>query len=58
MRRDVAPYRGMTPAQRWEVLCSLLADMDRLLQGRTPREAPENPPFPSRWKDPALGRPS
>jgi hypothetical protein len=57
-RRSVAPYLEMTPAERLEVFGSLLADMDVLLAGRMPVEAPEDPPFWMRWKDPSIGRPS
>jgi hypothetical protein len=57
-RRSVAPYLDMTPEERLLVFASLLADMDVLLDGREPVEAPEDPPFWMRWKDPCLGRPS
>ncbi len=57
-RRSVAPYLDMTPEERLEVFASLLADMDVLLNGRMPVEAPDDPPLRLRWKDPSLGRPS
>lgn len=57
-RRSVAPYLDLTPAERLDVFASLLHDMDVLLNGRMPVEAPEDPPFWRRWKDPSLGRPS
>jgi hypothetical protein len=55
--RDVAPYRDLTPQERWEVFESLLRDMDVLLAGRMPVEIDDDPPFWRRWGDPPLGRP-
>jgi len=57
-RKSVAPYLDLTPVERLEVLASLLHDMDVLLNGRMPVEAPEDPPFWMRWKDPSIGRPA
>ena len=55
-RRDVEPYLDMTPEERLLVFASLLADMDALLDGRMPVEAPDD--LRIRWKDPSIGRPS
>ncbi len=57
VRRAVAPWRGMSAAQRLDALAALLGGMDALLAGRRPLRSPDDEAFWRHWKDPDLGRP-
>jgi hypothetical protein len=54
--RVVAPYRRLSPADRWRAFAELLREMESLLGQRTHR-APDEHPFWRHWTDPFLGRP-
>ena len=56
-RRAVAPYRPLTPAERWSAFAALLAGMDALLDGRAPWRDDRFEPFWRHWKDASFGRP-
>jgi len=56
-RRAVAPYAGMTPAERLRALAALNGWVDALLAGRAPERADGERPFWRHWRDADLGRP-
>ena len=56
--RAVAPYRDMTPAERFEALAKLLEEVAAILGDREPAGDGEPFPFWRHWMDPSLGRPS
>ena len=56
--RAVAPYRDMTPDERWLALAELLREVDQLLGGRPPAPKEDEEPLWRLGMDPSLGRPS
>ena len=54
----VAPYRDMTPAERWACLDELMRAMAKIHGDRPPIHDDDYEPLWPRWKDPLLGRPS
>jgi hypothetical protein len=55
-RRAVAPYAGMTPAERLRALASLNGWLDAVLGDRLPSRVDGEPPFWMVWKGLARGR--